>query len=144
MASGRAPALYTREVLAMAVELANHPFRPDATAHGSARSRSCGSTIELSSQSPDALHDVGMKVSACAIGQASAAIFASESAGMDAPAISDTIDALQGWLEDREASSILPRLELLEPARQHPGRHEAILLPWRAALDALSNDRTGR
>jgi hypothetical protein len=33
---------------------------------------------------------------------------------------------------------------MLEPALPHSGRHEAILLPWRAALDALSKDEASR
>ena len=31
-----------------------------------------------------------------------------------------------------------PDLEMLAPALPYPGRHGAILLPWRAAADALS------
>ena len=140
----RSPALYSPELLALAVELADYPFRPEAAAVGSARSRSCGSTIDLSIDRSDKLDGIGLKVTACAVGQASAAIFAREAGGMDASTVTDILDALIAWLEDEAPSSILPRLELLEPARPHRGRHEAILLPWRAALDALSNGQADR
>ncbi len=143
MASSRAPALYSTELLALAIELADYPFDAAAPAIGHARSRSCGSVIDLSS-SGGSLEDLGLRVSACAVGQASAAIFARESSGMDAAAVAAMVENLGEWLQDQAPSSILPRLELLEPARPHLGRHEAILLPWRAALDALSKTEAAR
>ena len=143
MASSRAPALYSTELLALAIELADYPFDAAAPAIGHARSRSCGSVIDLSS-SGGSLEDLGLRVSACAVGQASAAIFARESSGMDAAAIAAMVENLGKWLRDQAPSSLLPRLELLEPARPHLGRHEAILLPWRAALDALSKTEAAR
>ena len=143
MASSRAPALYSTELLALAIELADYPFDAAAPAIGHARSRSCGSVIDLSS-SDGSLEDLGLRVSACAVGQASAAIFARESSWMDAAAIAGMVENLGEWLQDQAPSSILPRLELLEPARPHLGRHEAILLPWRAALDALSKTEAAR
>lgn len=143
MASSRAPALYSTELLALAIELADYPFDAAASAVGHARSRSCGSVIDLSS-SGGSLEDLGLRVSACAVGQASAAIFARESSGMDAAAVAAMVENLGEWLQDQAPSSILPRLELLEPARPHLGRHEAILLPWRAALDALSKTEAAR
>ena len=143
MASSRAPALYSTELLALAIELADYPFDAAAPAKGHARSRSCGSVIDLSS-SGGSLDDLGLRVSACAVGQASAAIFARESSGMDAAAVAAMVENLGEWLQGQAPSSILPRLELLEPARPHLGRHEAILLPWRAALDALSKTEAAR
>ena len=143
MASSRAPALYSTELLALAIELADYPFDAAAPAKGHARSRSCGSVIDLSS-SGGSLEDLGLRVSACAVGQASAAIFARGSSGMDAAAVAAMVENLGEWLRDQAPSSILPRLELLEPARPHLGRHEAILLPWRAALDALSKTEAAR
>jgi NifU-like protein involved in Fe-S cluster formation len=143
MASSRAPALYSTELLALAIELADYPYDAAAPAIGHARSRSCGSVIDLSS-SGGSLEDLGLRVSACAVGQASAAIFARESSGMDAAAVAAMVENLGEWLQGQAPSSILPRLELLEPARPHLGRHEAILLPWRAALDALSKTEAAR
>ena len=144
MASTRTPALYSSELLALAVELADYPYDHAAIACGTARSRSCGSVIDLSSSQDDRLETIGLKVTACAVGQASAAIFASEARGMDTAAIARTLQSLTEWLEGEAPSALLPRLALLEPARPHRGRHEAILLPWRAALDALSKPRDPR
>ena len=122
----------------LAVELADYPLDDGALARGHARSRSCGSVIELSSSRSDRIETIGLRVTACAVGQASAAIFAREAAGSDAAALAAMLERLETWLEGDVPSDFLPRLELLEPARVHRGRHEAILLPWRAALDALS------
>ena len=82
MAAARAPALYSPKLLALAVELADYPYDPAAIACGTARSRSCGSVIDLSSSQGDRLETIGLKVTACAVGQASAAIFAREARGM--------------------------------------------------------------
>jgi NifU-like protein involved in Fe-S cluster formation len=144
MSVTRAPALYSPELLGMATELAAVPFDTQAPVHGHARSRSCGSVIDLSSSSGDEMRTIGLKVTACAVGQASAAIFAAEAEGMNAATIVDTLAALQDWLAGKRDSAFLARLETLEPARPHAGRHEAILLPWRAALDALSKAAPAR
>ena len=144
MAATRAPALYSPELLALAIELAELPYDDRAPALGHARSRSCGSEIALSSARDDRLEAIGLRVTACAVGQASAAIFARESAGMDLASVEAVLARLAEWLEGSEPSAFLPRLDLLEPARAHRGRHEAILLPWRAARDALSNAQAGR
>lgn len=142
MAASRAPALYTPEVLGLAVELAAYPHDPLAPAQGSARSRSCGSVIALSSGETDRIDRLGLSVSACAIGQASAAIFARTGQGMDVAALSAVLAQLEAWLEGAGDAAFLPRLEMIAAARDYPARHGAILLPWRAALDALSNDGT--
>lgn len=138
MAASNSSVLYSAELLALAIELADYPYAASSPARGHARSRSCGSIIELSSNGSTQLDGIGLKVTACAVGQASAAIFAREAQGMDAVEVGSTLQALGRWLQGDADSSILSRLELLEPARPHRGRHEAILLPWRAALDALS------
>ncbi|QYJ06062.1 iron-sulfur cluster assembly scaffold protein [Qipengyuania flava] len=144
MVRSRAPALYSPELLGMAIELADVPFDANAAATGHARSRSCGSVIDVSSKSGERLDGMGLKVAACAVGQASAAIFAHEASGMDEGDVSKVLASLTEWLEGSRDSAFLARLERLEPARAHAGRHEAILLPWRAALDALSKGTRAR
>ncbi|MGB7409056.1 MAG: hypothetical protein WA908_11165 [Pontixanthobacter sp.] len=42
------------------------------------------------------------------------------------------------WLKDRGPLPDWPRLGILDEARAYPSRHDAILLPWRAATAALS------
>lgn len=136
--------LYSRELLGLAVELADHPFDPSAPLQTEARSRTCGSTLALSIRLSDsAIERVGLRVSACAVGQAAAAIFASGSTGLDAARLAAAELALAAWLEGRGERPDWPRLEMLAPVLEYPARHEAILLPWRAARAALSLPATG-
>ena len=132
--------LYTPAILALAVELAAAPLDPGAPYQGHARSQSCGSTLDLSlGLDPAArIAGVGARAQACAIGQASAALFLRGAPGRLASDIADVRAALGAWLEGKAALPDWPDLALLEPARAFPARHGAILLPWNAALDALS------
>lgn len=137
----RAGALYSPALLGLAVELADYPLTDELALRGEARSRSCGSTLALgcTTDADGAIAAVGMRVSACAVGQASAAIFAREAHGRDAAALERSLTGVEGWLAGTAERPAWPGLEALDPALPHPGRHEAIRLPWRAALAALSN-----
>lgn len=132
--------LYTPELLALAVELAQWPRLDDAPFHGEARSATCGSTLtmDLALDDAGAIETLGMRVRACAVGQASAAIFARHARGQDLAAIGDHLAALEAWLTADGAIPDWPGLATIEPARAYPARHGAMLLPWKAALAALS------
>lgn len=129
-------ALYSPQLLALAVELADYPFDQDAPLIGEARSRSCGSTLAVSAQVD--LKGIGLRVVACAVGQASAAIFARHAEGRDRFDLQTSLETIVRWLTADGPMPDWPDIELLAAARDYPGRHDAILLPWRAALDALS------
>ncbi|MDC0887153.1 iron-sulfur cluster assembly scaffold protein [Altererythrobacter sp.] len=138
--------LYTAEILGLAVELAQFPLLEDARLRGIARSPSCGSSLEVS-LTIDALglvDGLGMRVSACAIGQASAAIFARHALGMNMAAISSALRELGRWLSEDSDNLPWPDLRKIERARAYPARHGAILLPWRAAQQALSKEQAER
>ena len=136
--------LYTPTVLALSVELAGVPLDASHPLQGHAKSRTCGSEVQLSASTDDlgAIESLGLQVTACAVGQASAALFANAAKGLDQTGVANKLEAMERWLEGSEASTIVDRLELLEPARAYPARHPAILLPWRAALAALSSEET--
>ena len=131
--------LYTPELLALAVELAQHPLTEDLIQRGEARSRSCGSTVSvgLATGADGAIERFGMQVAACAVGQAASALFARDAIGRTAGDIERAEHAIDAWLAGGTITD-WPGLEAIAPARDHPGRHGAILLPWRAARDALS------
>jgi NifU-like protein involved in Fe-S cluster formation len=138
-------ALYTPEVLARAVELSAYPLAADLPLRGAARSQSCGSSLELglAVDGVGRIERLGLRSHACAIGQAAAAIFAAAAPGRDRAGIAAAERALSAWLAGGELPD-WPGLEQLARARDYPGRHGALLLPWRAALDALSsNGRQG-
>jgi NifU-like protein involved in Fe-S cluster formation len=138
--------LYSPELLGLATGLANFPLSDDLPLRAEARSRSCGSVIALGLTLDEAgqIARIGMQVSACAIGQASAALLA-QSIAARAPATIDAAgEALERWLEGEGALPDWPGIAALAPARDHPGRHGALLLPWAAARMALSQARGSR
>lgn len=131
--------LYTPEVLALATSLARWPLDAHATLQGKARSQSCGSALALSLTLDEAgrIEVLGLAAQACAVGQASAAIFAAHAAGKTRAEIAAAHDAISAWLTGQAPPPDWPGLEAIAKARDYPARHGAILLPWRAALDAL-------
>ena len=139
----QATRLYTPEVLALAVSLAEYPWDEDLPLIGTARSQSCGSTLRLGiSLDPDRrIERIGLKISACAIGQAAAAIFARHAVGLATDEIAGAAGKMVRWVTADALPPQWPELALLEPARSLPGRHGAILLPWRAALSSLDPER---
>jgi len=132
--------LYTTEVLALATGLAGHPFDPAMPHLGQARSATCGSTLELSLATDEQgrITALGVRAQACAIGQASAALFAAAAPGHSRDEIAAALADLTRWLRDGGDLPDWPALAAIAPARDHPARHGAILLAWKAASDALS------
>lgn len=133
-------ALYTPRVLSLATSLADFPPRPDLALHGSARSKACGSAlaVDLSVSTGAAIDSLGLAAHACAIGQAAAAIFARHARGRDAVSIAATLAAFDAWLGASGPMPDWPEIDAIAAARDFPGRHGAMLLPWKAALGALS------
>jgi len=132
--------LYTPELLALAVELAKWPPL-EAGSHGEARSPTCGSTLalDLELDGDGNIAGLGMKVRACAVGQAAAAIFARHAVGRDQAMLARALAQLEGWLAQDGELPDWPGIAPLVPARAYPARHGAMLLPWKAALAALSS-----
>lgn len=141
MTAPRAAALYTPELLALAVGLADFPLTDDLPMCGEARSRVCGSRVETGlALAPDgSIARIGARVTACAMGQAAAAQFLRTAVGQKPEAIGVAHDKLEQWLGGAGEVPDWPGITVLAPARDHPARHAAILLPWKAAMAALSN-----
>lgn len=137
-----AAVLYTPDVLGLAIELAAYPLGDDLPLRGEARSKSCGSaiTLGLATDENGTVERVGAKSHACAIGQASAAIFARSVRGMTGEQVRSARDAIAAWLDHGGATPDWPGLETIAAARAYPARHGAVMLPWTAATQALSTD----
>ena len=135
--------LYTPELLGLAVSLADYPLDPALPYQGSARSRSCGSTLDagLALDEEGRVERLGLRVRACAVGQAAAALFAQGARGRQAAEIEAAHTAIAQWLSDGGEPPDWPGMAALAEARGFPGRHGAIMLPWTAALDALSSGK---
>jgi len=128
-------------MLAAAVELAQYPRLESAPLHGRARSPNCGSSLELdlAVDPHERVAQIGMMVRACAVGQAAAAIFARHARGRSLKEIAAAHHGLIEWLGSDGPTPHWPDLELIASARDYPGRHGAVLLPWKAAITALSS-----
>mgnify|MGYP006265925591 CR=1 FL=1 len=139
-AQGQASKLYSPGLLALAASLADYPLDGHFVLRARGRSRTCGSTIALGLDPDEAgrIERVGMQVAACAVGQGSAAVMAGGLAGRSHGDLARVTQALEAWLEGAGELPEWPGIDALAPARDHPGRHGALMMPWKAALDALS------
>lgn len=139
--------LYTPALLSLATQLADFPLDREFAIHSEARSRTCGSTIKIGVDLGDdgKVSRIGLQVSACAVGQSSAAIMALGAKGRTPSELQEVAAALGSWLGCAE--NVLPEwpgIEALVPAREHTARHSALLLAWTAMTQALSSDETSR
>ena len=145
MTARAAAKLYSPALLGLATGLAQYPLSADLPRRAEARSRSCGSviTIGLALGDDGRIARIGMQISACAIGQASAAVLAQGIIGVDRAAVHAAADGLAAWLAGEDDLPDWPGIDALTPAHDHPGRHGALMLPWKAACLALSSAATG-
>jgi NifU-like protein involved in Fe-S cluster formation len=134
-----ATVLYTPDVLALAVELSRFPWNEALPLQGEARSKSCGSTIALGLELDErgVITRVAVRSQACAVGQAAAAIFARAAVGMEASKVREAGKAVADWLGGEGELPDWPELSRIAAARDYPGRHGAVMLPWNAAMAVL-------
>jgi NifU-like protein involved in Fe-S cluster formation len=139
-------ALYTPQILELATSQADYGWDQSMPLQATARSRSCGSSLQLglSIDAQGGIERVALKSQACAIGQAAAAIFARGAQGRSAADIQQALAAMRRWLAGAGPQPEWPGLDAIAPARDYPGRHGAILLAWQAADEALSSGKTPR
>lgn len=139
--------LYTPQLLSLATELAAFPFSGDWPHVAEARSPTCGSSLKIGIE-PDcsgAIARLGLAVSACAVGQAAAAVFARAAQGSSAEEIAQALGEIGAWLGDPAAPlPDWPGFAALEAARSYPARHGAMLLAWKGAAEALCKGQASR
>lgn len=142
MTAGNTTTLYSPQLLALAAALAKYPLDKTFARHAEARSRTCGSTIALGLNVDQygAITRIGMKVSACAVGQSSAAILAQSIIGHTSGDLERARCSIDDWLRGDGPLPQWPGFDALAAARDHAGRHNALTLPWNAAIKALFSD----
>jgi NifU-like protein involved in Fe-S cluster formation len=134
-------ALYNREILRLAASIP-HQGRldaPDAT--GEKSSPVCGSrvTVDVVLDGEGRIGALGQEVRACALGQASAALFGAHALGATAAELATARDALTAYLKgERDNPGDWPGLSVLGVARPFAARHASILLPFEAAAEAAA------
>lgn len=134
--------LYNRDILRLATGLAIQPVIAEPHGSASLRSSICGSTVSaaLTIDAQQRIVAAAFTLSACAFGQASGAILQPALVGCSLGDLAALQRAMEQLLAGQADSAIPPLPEAaraLAPAAAHPGRHPAILLPYRAAIAAL-------
>ena len=146
-------ALYNREILRLAASIPHHRrlVAPDASADK--RSPTCGSRViaDVRLDEEGRIAELGLDVSACALGQASAALMAAEAIGRTPADIVQATQCLRAWLADPQGEAepdFWSGLAVFAPARSYPARHPSILLAFEvvseAALHAASREEPGK
>jgi NifU-like protein involved in Fe-S cluster formation len=133
--------LYSEKILTLA---ANIPAAPRlADPDGSARrvSRVCGSIVEVDLKLSDGVVSAyGHSVSACALGQTSAAVVAANIVGATPDELRLVRTQMSAMLKADGAPPTGERwadLKYLEPVREYKPRHASTLLVFDAVVDAL-------
>ncbi|WP_412545547.1 iron-sulfur cluster assembly scaffold protein [Maricaulis sp. MIT060901] len=133
--------LYSSDVLRLAANI-EHIGRLDAP-HARVRrvSRLCGSELELDLViDGGVVADHALRVKACALGQASAAVL---SAHLRGASLDDVTAARDGLLAMLKSDGPVPEgrfteLAALDGAREYPARHQSVMLAFEAAVEALT------
>lgn len=132
--------LYSSKILDIAANAPRMPrlARPDASARRT--SRVCGSTIEVDLALRDGvIAAYGQDVSACALGQTSAAIVAAHILGTTPAEFRALADSMRAMLKagGPPPGGRWADLGFLEPVRAYPARHASTLLVFEAICAAL-------
>lgn len=131
--------LYTLDVLRLAGSLPGPVKLERVDGSASKRSSTCGSIVATDVQlDGGTIHAISQTVSACAFGQASAALVAQQAAGRTNEEVQAALNQLTDWLTGtRDLPPDWPGFEALAPARSRNSRHGAILLPLQALVAAI-------
>lgn len=132
--------LYSQKIL----DLAGNARQPGRLAHpdASARkvSRVCGSVIEVDLITRDGVVvEYGHEISACALGQTSAAVVAREIIGTPVRELRDLREQMHAMLkaDGQPPSGKWSDLQYLEPVRDYRARHMSTLLVFDAVVEAI-------
>jgi len=138
--------LYHCEIRTWAREVRNDRrlTKPDVTI--TKTSRTCGSSLTLDlSVETDSVVQIGWMARACTLGMASLAILVDAAPGLTLCEIEQARLMLRKLLQEGSASFSQQwnALALFTAARQFPGRHESILLPFDAICAAKTQEVEG-
>ena len=137
--SASASPLYTREILAAAMRLADFSTNNQLSVQNEMRSKTCGSVVNVTiALNGHLISDFGISAQACALGQASAAILAQHIKGRTLADIKIAEKRLSDYLYGRrDDAGDWPDIDMLKPAKDYPARRDSVLLPWQATIAAI-------
>ncbi|KEO60677.1 iron-sulfur cluster assembly scaffold protein [Thioclava indica] len=133
--------LYSQRILALAADMPRTDplIAPDAVMRK--RAPLCGSTVEVAITLQDGrISGYSQTVHACALGQASAAIFGAQVVGCSRDQVARLRDQLAAMLKGGPVPDApFGEYEVLTAAREYPNRHGSILLAPEATLAAFDS-----
>jgi NifU-like protein involved in Fe-S cluster formation len=136
--------LYSRDILRLASAIPNLGRLEAPEGSAERMSKLCGSrvVVDVALDGEGRIAALGHEVKACALGQASAALMASQAIGRSEEDLAEARDSLAAYLSgETEAPGAWPGLAVFATARAFPARHGAILLPFEAAAAAVREAR---
>lgn len=136
--------LYNADILGLSATLENEALAaPDGTARKV--SKLCGSWLEIDLKIANGVvSDCAMRVQACALGQASAAILKASIIGASLGELVVARDGLRAMLRDGgdPPAGRFAKLSLLAGVAAYPARHTSTLLAFEAAVLAFKAAET--
>ena len=141
--------LYSTDILTLSAGLKNERLETSngETPNGTARkvSKLCGSWVEIDVNVSDGkITECALRVQACALGQASAAILKSKIIGAT---LSELMTARDGLFDMLKNGAEPPKgrfsdLSYLKAVHNYPARHTSTLLAFDAAIEAMEEALT--
>ncbi|TQS72730.1 iron-sulfur cluster assembly scaffold protein [Rhodobacteraceae bacterium] len=131
--------LYSERILALAADMPKTAPLPHVTNSATRRAPLCGSTITVDLLvEKGVVTDYAQDIRACALGQASAAIFGAMVVGRTKEQIVILRDQLRAMLKGGPVPDApFGEYEVLTAAREYPNRHGSIMLAPEATITAL-------
>lgn len=131
--------LYNTDILTLSAGLSAGRLEG---AHGTARKVSmlCGSSIEVDViMAGDVVADMALRIEACALGQASAAIMQQAVVGTTVDELRSARDSLRAMLKKsaEPPAGRFAKLALLAGVRDYPARHNSTMLAFDAVVAAV-------
>ena len=131
--------LYNTDILTLSSTLENASLpSPDGTARKV--SKLCGSWLEIDLNiDGGAVSECAMRVQACALGQASAAILKQSIIGASLEELTIARDGLRAMLKEggEPPAGRFAKLAVLSGVAKYPVRHTSTMLAFDAAVDAI-------
>lgn len=136
--------LYHPRIFELAGDIAHVGRLPAPHGTSTKVSKICGSTVTVDIMlEGEVVTGLGIEVEACALGQASASVFAGHAIGARVDEIVAARDALKAMLKENgpPPTGRFWELRHLEGVRDYPPRHTSTLLAFEAAVAAIEDAR---
>ena len=133
--------IYTKTILRFASNIPNAERLKSPDVSVTKRTAVCGSsmTVDLNIKNGK-IEKIGLDIKACALGQASASIFAKNAVGLTLEEVQNLKNELIGFLKtgDFQIKKPFDDYQYLDPARSVPYRHDSILLVLNSTEEGLN------